>query len=113
MTHVANDGHRAGQVTTLENAQLHGRQVLRFVDHDVAVGDELRLVELLGLRDRETLSLTKSRGAVISGVGVEVDAREHVLSRLWSGTGTATRADKDASFVNQRGVGLGPSDLFG
>ena len=38
LSNVADNSHRAIQRATLEHAQLHWRKILRFINHDVAVG---------------------------------------------------------------------------
>ena len=83
-----------------------------FVNDDVAVGHELRFVELLGLGDRESLGFAKRSCSVIARVRVEVDAVEDVVRRLWGGAGPTAWSDEDARFVDKRGVGLRPGDLL-
>ncbi len=86
---------------------------MRLVHHDVAVGDKLRLVQLLGLCHGEALRLAKGGCSVVPGVGVEVYAREDVLPGLGSGARSLARPNQHSSLVNQRGVGLRPGDLLG
>ncbi len=110
LTHVADDGHRSSQVPALENPQFHRRKVLRLVDHDVAVGDKLGLVQFgtwlsapdaapsrsaaartspayesrsMPSRIPDSASLTTGRGRR-SGPRSTPGPRRSVLRRLWS-----------------------------
>ena len=58
---VADDGHRAVERAAGEHAQLHRREVLRLVDHDVAVGADV-LVGRLARTLRRAASGRAGRG---------------------------------------------------
>jgi len=40
LRNVTDDRHRTIERTTINHPQLHGRQILRFVDNDVAIGPD-------------------------------------------------------------------------
>ena len=73
--HVADDRHRARLVSTSDDAQLHGREVLGFVDHDVAVLHELRFVKVTLDDSGHDGAFTQRRFTVVIGQLLDIFER--------------------------------------
>ena len=80
------------EVAALQDAKLHRREVLGLVDHDVAVGHELRLVEFVAHDRRVALRLAQGGRAHVAGVGVEVDTVQDAVVAAVSSTGRGRRS---------------------